>query len=240
MWLFDRVEPLGDRVHGHLVGRELDVGGIVHLALGDPARAAVQGRAEEHGLAGGPGRQHGQEGLDVGEKAHVEEAVGLVDDEIAEVLELEVAAAGEVEETARSADDDVDALAEQGDLAVVAHAAEEDADDEGQVLAQDLGLALDLDGQLAGRGDDEGFPPARTGIVHHALEDGDEERGGLARSGLGLHGDIPALEGERKCLGLDVRGGDISVVGDAPLQVGVKVQFSKIHNQSLIIKSIPA
>ena len=49
--------------------------------------------------------------LDVRQEAEVEHLVGLVEHERADVAEVEVALLGQVEQAARGADDDVDALA---------------------------------------------------------------------------------------------------------------------------------
>jgi hypothetical protein len=49
-----------------------------------------------------------------------------------------------------------------------------------------------------------------------------------------LHGGVPALEGDGEGLGLHVRGGDIPVLRDAPLEIGMQFQFSKIHYLSLV------
>ncbi len=101
---------------------------------------------------------------------------------------------GEVDETARGADDDLDAPLERLDLGLVGPAAVDGEDADAALRAGALEVAGHLDGELAGRGDGEGLRLARgrqagERVVTRgddAVEDRDAEAEGLARAGLGL------------------------------------------------------
>ena len=73
--------------------------------LGDAAGFAVERRGEEQRLA--VVRRHLHDAVDRRLEAHVEHAVGLVEDEDLDVLEREGAALDEVFQAARGRDDDV-------------------------------------------------------------------------------------------------------------------------------------
>ena len=99
----DPVELLGDRVHGQLLGRDLDEGRLVQVGLGHPLRQLVQRGAEEHALAAPRSRHLLDDVPQVGQEAHVEEPVGLVDDQEAALLEVEPLLLGQVEQPPRRA-----------------------------------------------------------------------------------------------------------------------------------------
>ena len=64
-----------------------------------------------------------QDALDVGQEAQVEHLVGLVEHQHRQPAELQVTLLGQVEQPARGADDDVDALLQRLDLRLVGRAA---------------------------------------------------------------------------------------------------------------------
>ena len=77
-------------------------------------------------------------------------------------------------------------------------------------LAEDDGVAFDLQCQFACRGDHQcarrhpAFAFWRwRGLVHHVGEGGDQERGGFPCARLGLAGDVLAFQRERQGFGLD-------------------------------------
>ena len=99
----------------------------------DVRRAAQEPPGQRDDRAGHGGREQHRlpllagsirhDPLDVGQEAEVEHLVGLVEHERADPAEGEVALLGEVEQPAGGADDDVDALAQGGDLRLVGAAA---------------------------------------------------------------------------------------------------------------------
>src|SRR5207302_153091 len=116
---------------------------------------ARHGRRDQHRLTAG--RQHVDDLLDVGQEAQVEHLVGLVEDERLDVLEVELLLAREVQQPARGADDDVDALLEGLDLRLVGTAAVDGEDAYVTDLARGQQVVGHLRAQLARRDDDEGL-----------------------------------------------------------------------------------
>jgi hypothetical protein len=152
--------------------------------------------------------------LDVVDEAHVEHAIGLVEDEDLDVREVERALAVVVEEAPRRGDEDVDAAAQLVDLRLHADAAEHDHAGQLRVLAVDANAFLDLRGELARRRQDEGADRqlaariAHGGPGHEAMQERQDEAGGLAGAGLGAAHDVAAREDGGDRLGLDgSRGG---------------------------------
>ena len=151
-----------DELAGALVDRALASDSSARMCVGlaqeragqRDDRAGHRGR-EQHGLAllG----QHPQDPLDVGQEAQVEHLVGLVEHERVDPAEGEVALLGEVEQAAGRADDDVDALAQRGDLRLVGAAAVDRDDPDAEVAAGVGQVVGDLDAQLAGGHHDEGL-----------------------------------------------------------------------------------
>ncbi len=228
----DPVELLGDRVDGQLLGRHLDEGRRVEVGRGHPLRQLVQRGAEEHALAVLALGHLLDDVPEVGQEAHVEEPVGLVDDEEAALLEIEPLLLGQVEEPPRRADDDVRAGLDLGQLDRVADAAVEAADLEPDGPVEEQGLALDLDGQLAGRDDDQGLAPGALGVLEQVREERDEEGGRLAGPGLGLDGHVLALERLGQGQLLDVGQLGVTPVVDGPLEPGIEVEFGETHVNS--------
>ena len=145
--------------------------------------------------------------LDVGQEAEVEHLVGLVEHHDLDVFEAQQALAGEVEQAAGGADDDLRAGLELLDLALVGLAAV-DRDDLGVAVGcRDLEVFGHLHAELAGGHDDERLH-AGAGVEAERLDEGEAEAEGLAGAGLGLADDVLAVEGEGDGLGLDREGLD--------------------------------
>ncbi len=186
-----------------------DVRGVVHVLAGQRDDLAGHRRREEHRLAAGGDQP--DDLLDVGQEAEVEHLVGLVEDQGAHLAEAQQALLGQVDQPARGADDDLDALAQRLDLGLVGAAAvdREDADVAG--ARRLLQVAGDLHAQLAGGYDDEGLRPAGFGQVGEALvggrddalQQGDAEAQRLAGAGLGLADDVVPVQRDRQGQRLD-------------------------------------
>ena len=84
--------------------------GIAEEALGQPLDLGRHGRREEQRLPAR--RQQAADALDVGDEAHVEHAVGLVDDEDLDAGQQDAAALELVEHAAGRRDQDVGAAVE--------------------------------------------------------------------------------------------------------------------------------
>jgi hypothetical protein len=145
------------------------------------------------------------------DKTHVEHAVGFVQHHHLDHVQVHVAALVEVQQTARGGDQDVAVPRFQVlELFVEVHAAHERHDVEAGVLGQVGGVLGDLYHQLPGRGDDQG-----SRFTHVALfgrrglqqlgDDRDQERSGLAGTGLGAADGVFAGQGEAQYLCLDRR-----------------------------------
>ena len=176
-------------------------------------RAGHRGR-EQHGLAllG----KHPHDALDVGEEAEVQHLVGLVEHQRADPAEGEVALLGEVEQAARGADHDVDALAQRGELRLVGAAAVDRDDADAEVAARVGEVLGDLDAELAGGHHDQGLRDVAGAVGglavgrgggalggrHEPLQQRDAEPERLAHAGAGLADDVLACqrEGERELL----------------------------------------
>ena len=125
--------------------------GVARVGGGDlPGRALERGREEERlALA----RGLGDDPVDRGAKAHVEHAVGLVEDEDLDLLQRDDAALDQVLEPAGGGDEHVGA-AGGGDLRAEADAAVDGRDAQSAGLGERGELIDDLAGELAGRGQD--------------------------------------------------------------------------------------
>ena len=187
--------------HGRLLHADVLRG--LGVALDEVADGPRHGGAEEDGLArGGRGLE---DVLDVVAEAHVQHDVGLVEDEHLELVEAQGAALHVVHDAAGGADDNLRALAEADELAVVGLAA---VDGQGVDAALKEGefvdLFADLDGELAGGAEDEDLDGAELGVGF--LNGRDGEGGGLAGTGLGLADDVLAGHQNGDGGGLDGRG----------------------------------
>ena len=136
-----------------------------------------------------------------------------------DVLEVELLLAREVEQAARGADDDVDALLQGLDLRLVGPAAVDGEDADVAHLARGQQVVGDLLAQLAGGDDDErlrgvgqllglGAAGLDVGGDGDALQERKAEAERLAGAGLGLADDVGAGEGDGERHLLDGEGGD--------------------------------
>ena len=164
--------------------------------------------------------------LDIRQEAHVEHPVGLVEDEDLDLAEVGDLLADEVEQPAGRRHEDLDAATEGLDLGIHRDPAVHDRRAQRDGPAVGLDARIDLHRELAGRDQDQdpdGMPgrrEARVRLVPKPVEDGQHERGGLARPGLGGGKDISALEDQRDSCGLDGCRGFIPLLGDHAHEVG--------------------
>ena len=151
------------------------------MLVGELEHTLRQRRAVEKRLALVRRRQASKHVADVVDEAHVEHAVGLVDD------------------------DDLDVVEAIGFLLVVVDQAPRRADQrEIAVPAEHFGVFVDLHRKLARRRDHQSArrctaAPSRLRVAHEAVERRDQERRGLAGSGLRLSGDIAAGKRKQQC-----------------------------------------
>jgi len=150
--------------------------------------------------------------LHLGREAHVQHAVGLVEDEHLDLVEQDVLVLDEVDEAAGRGHQDVDALAQRLALGVEAHAAVDGLDAAAHHLRERGDDLAHLVGELTGGHEHQAGGPVGLGLAH-PLDDGQAEGEGLARPRLGLAAHVTAgeavadgelLDGER---GIDAVGG---------------------------------
>ncbi len=220
----DRVDQLVDGLEGRVPRRDLDRGRIAQ----DPARQApdvVRERGREHQVLPLGGEQR-DDLLDVGQEAHVEHPVGLVEDEDLDLAEIGDLLPDEVEEAPGCGDEDLDAAAKRLDLGIHRDPAVDDGRAQRDRPAVGPHALVDLHREFAGRDEDQhpdgvtGRREARVRLVAEAVEDGQDEGGRLAGAGLRSGEDVSALEDERDGRLLDGGRGRIPLLGDHAHEVG--------------------
>ena len=242
-----REHKLIDGIGGRRSGRDLHAGRIAHQ-VGDLAHGLlVERRREQQRLA--LGRRLAHNAADGGQKAHVEHAVGLVEHQHLDLVQVAGALLDQIDQTARRGDQDVAAVLEGSGLGLVAHAAHDGhgnmAGDVGD-LARDL---VDLLGELARGGDNEhhratavalGLLGAATAVAAAALTHrlgrsdvlqivhGRQQEGGrLAGAGLGGGKQVAAFEHHRDRAGLHGRRRRVAQVLDGTKHLVGKAQLVK-------------
>ena len=242
-----REHKLVDGVGGRRGRRDLHAGRIAHQ-VGDLAHGLlVEGRREQQRLT--LGRRLAHNTADGGQKAHVEHAVGLVEHQDLNLVQVAGALLDQIDQTARRGDQDVAAILEGSGLRLVAHAAHDGhgnmAGDVGD-LARDL---VDLLGKLARGGDDEhhgaatvalGLLSTATTVAAAALAHGlgrsdvlqivhgrQQEGGRLAGAGLSGGKQVAAFEHHRNRAGLHGRRRRVAQVLDSTKHFVGKAQLVK-------------
>ena len=179
--------------------------GVVEEGIGELAYGRGHGGGEEQGLAAA--REQADDAFDIGDEAHVEHAVGFVDDEQLGVRQQDAAAFDEVDEAAGGGDEHVDAAGERVLLIRHAFAADDEDVVELEVFAVEHEILGDLKRELAGGFEDEAARHAGAGAAAgEHIEHGQGEAGGFAGAGLGAAEHVAAHEHDRDGQFLDGRG----------------------------------
>jgi hypothetical protein len=188
-------------------------------------------RAEEQRLP--LARQARHHAADVGEEAHVEHAVGLVEHERLEPAQPGVRLLEVVEQAAGRGDEQVDAAAERLLLRPHADAAEHRGARELRELRQLLEVVEDLRGELARRREHHRAGAAalagRARRRQQPVRDREQEGGGLAAAGHRAGEQVAAGERGGDGLRLDRRRGRKAHRLDPAQEVGVKAEGRKRH-----------
>ena len=200
------------------VGGGGDAQGVALVALGERGDRLGDGGGEQEGAAvAGSGVE---QALEVLAEAHVEHLVGLVEHDGGEAIEDEGAALEVVAQAAGRADDDVDAGGEGVALAPGVHAADAGGDPRAGLGVEPGELAVDLQGELAGRGDDQGARGAGRsepgGVAEQRRGEREAEGDGLARAGLRRDQEVALQDVGREDRGLDGGGRDEAARGEGP------------------------
>ena len=242
-----REHKLVNSVGGRRGRRDLHAGRVAHQ-VGDLAHGLLVERSrEQQRLA--LGRRLAHNTANGGQKAHVEHAVGLVEHQHLDLVQVASALLDQIDQTARRGDQDVAAVLERRGLRLVAHAAHDGhgnmARDVGD-LARDL---VDLLGELARGGDDEhhgaaavalGLFSAATAVAAAALAHrlgrsdvlqvvhGRQQKGSrLAGAGLSGGKQVAAFEHHRNRTGLHGRRRRVAQVLDSTKHLVGKPQLVK-------------
>ena len=127
--------------------------------------------------------QHGQHATDVVDEAHVQHAIGFVEHEVFDLRQIDGALLMVVEQSAWGGDQNVNTATQCVNLWVHAHATKMTKDRSGKYFAIAAHAFLNLRGQLASGGQDQGPNRALgTGAVLPKLEASLQKRQGEAGS----------------------------------------------------------
>ena len=192
----------------HCAATTSTVSGSCSRPLASAANFLRERRREQQVLP--LGRQQREHAADVADETHVEHAIGLVEHEVANAAQVDVALVGVIEQPAGRRDDDVGALAQCVDLRPRADAAENQQRALLEVTTEiDEGL-LHLRREFARRHEHEAARGARATRVRldcrEHLQQRQRERGRLAGARLGGGKQVATFEHRRDAAGLD-RGG---------------------------------
>ena len=171
-------------------------------------------------------REQGDDPLDVGQEAHVEHPVGLVEDEDLDLAEVGDPLADEVEQPARRRHQDLDAATKRLDLRIHRDAAVDHRRAQRHRPAVGVDALVDLHRELARRDEDEHADrvscrrEAGVRVAAQPVEDRQHERGGLAGPRLCGGEDVAPGQHERDGSGLDGCRGLVPLLGDHAHEVG--------------------
>ena len=152
------------------------------------------------------------------DKAHVQHAVGLVQNEDLHPGQVHIPLADQVVQAAGAGHQDVHALFQLFHLGRLTHPAEDDGGPQGQVLAVLLKAGLDLEGKLPGGGQDQRADGPRLpgGPGPQQVQHGQGEGRRLAGAGLGAAQQVLALQHRGDGPRLDGGGLFIAGLGHRP------------------------
>ena len=213
-WLGSRLhQPLGD-VGGRTGGfRNFDPHRRLQELLGELRDFRRHGSREEQRLAG-KGNQFA-DALDIGNEAHVEHTIGLVDDENFHSGQQKLAALEMVQHAAGRRDQHISAALELLFLLVERYAADQQSDVELVVLAVADEVFFHLGGQFAGRLKDERARHAcPRATLFEACDHRQHERCRLAGAGLGDTQHVLAEQRMWNSACLDRRRLGVAGIGD--------------------------
>ena len=159
-----------ERRHDRLRGVRLVHRRLVHVALDEGVDLLVERGGEQHALPALGGLIH--QATHRREEAHVGHVIGLVENGDLDGGQRGEALPDEILQAAGARHEDVDALGERGHLRLLVHAAEHGAGGESGGRGQRREGFVDLEGELAGRREDQ-----RTRTLGCAAGAGGDEAG---------------------------------------------------------------
>jgi len=202
--VFGDFEGLEPDVFGRLRSRtEGEANGIFCVIAHELCHGAFHRGGEAQSLA--LLRQYANDATDGREEAHVEHAIGFVEDKRLDASQRDEPAVEIIFEAARRSDDKPRALADSIELAAFRKATNDEPRGLRLLRAQSVILRDDLHRELPGRHKNQS---GDTGSLRlpQLLHDGKQERERFAGSSLGRGDDVLALQGLRNCRRLNGSG----------------------------------
>ena len=204
-----QIDALIHAVRGHLLGFDVHSdrpGRPLARQVDDVLR---KGRREQQGLAIVFARGLTHDTFYLGDKTHIQHAVGLVEDEHLDMIEMQVAPARKVQEPARRGHHQIDELAiEALELLLVIHAPDQCDGVETRVFAEVRGIRGDLHHQFARRRDNQRTRFTQKtlpiqGVSQQVIKDRDQKSGRFTRARLRLADGVVTRQRMGQDLGLN-------------------------------------
>jgi len=173
-------------------------------------------------------RHMAKQAPDIGEKAHVEHLVRLVQHQKFQVGKVDCSLAYVVEKSSRACNDDFRSPPDLFDLRIYLDAAVDRHAAKPGVSGQDLYGLMNLFRQFAG-GRHNQCPHLASLACHQTMEDRQGEGGGLACTGLRQAHDVFACYDGRDSLALDGGGGCVASGRNSRHYAGMKSKCLKTH-----------
>ena len=159
----DAHEPMLHTRHVGLALANLMSYRVVLVAIGEDLHLFAKRCREQHRLAIAVGLV--EDALDDRQEAHIGHAVGLVDNGIADLIELDLALLNEVDKAAGAGNEHVDAVAKRLQLLAESHAAVDRSNRTASLCSERFEFAADLFSELAGGGEDEACWMMRASVL---------------------------------------------------------------------------
>jgi hypothetical protein len=234
------LEAAGNRVHDvadgfahHVAAGDFNQLRVLQHLVGEFLDFVREGGGEEQALP--IGGQQREDAADVRDKAHVQHAVGFVEDEELDLPEGDGLLLDVVEQAARRGDDDFDAATQFLDLRIHVHAAIDAGTTQREVLGVHLDRLEHLHGQLSRGCEDQctNLVACRAGgcagVAGEAVEQRKGETGCLAGACLGATHHVVAGQYDGNGLALDGRGFSVTGFSNGLQQFWDESEFGKRH-----------
>ena len=175
-----------ESLHADIFGRlqdgpECETHRILHVVLHEMHDGSFQRGGKAHRLP--IFRQDRCDSANGRKKSHVEHAIRFIEDQHAEIAEVNKLAREEIFQTSGSRDYQARAFAQRGELQTFGQTANDQRRGAKQLAAQRVVLLHNLHGQFA-RGDQHEGRDARSLFLQHAFDHRNQERQRLAGAGL--------------------------------------------------------
>jgi hypothetical protein len=197
-------------------GAEGNAHGRLHVIVNQMRDRSFESRGEAERLAFA--RKRGNDALDGWEKAHVEHAVGFIENQNAQIAEIDEPAREKILEAARRCHDQASTTAKRGELNVFRKSADDERGVTQAAVAKCVVSLDDLHGKFASRNENQRRDALRF-FAEHVFDDGDQERERLARAGLRGGQNVFASESLRDCRSLNGRRSDKFILRQAVFHI---------------------